>query len=188
MGVLEKKCVLVVNVDVKLINKNIMSELKVIKLPEGFEVDKENSTDTEIVLKESAKPFTPKTWEEIQKVHSINNKAQYFISAIGNIGNTGNDLVKYGRAHLPSRHIAEKIRALCQLHIIADFYNGDWKPTYEGVKTNRKCSVGWDNVTNCFKVYIIDILSSSMPVFKDYETAMEAYNNNKRIFETALKP
>lgn len=165
-----------------------MSELKVIKLPEGFEVDKENSTDTEIVLKESAKPFNPKTWEEIQKVHSINNKTQYFISFLGDIDYTEDDLVKYGRAHLPSKRIAEKIRALCQLHIIADFYNGDWKPTYDNRSTSMKYSPYWNGSTNKLEIISFMTASDSMPVFKTYESTKEAYEHNKEIFETALKP
>ena len=131
MDVLELKYVLVVNVDVKLINRNIMSELKTIKLPKGFEVDKEKSTDTEIVLKESSKSFSPKTWEEIQKFNADNNKCQYFVNALGNTIETNENLVRFGRSNLPSKHIAEKVRALCQLHIIAEFYNGDWKPVYD---------------------------------------------------------
>ena len=165
-----------------------MSELKIIKLPEGFEVDKEKSTDTEIVLKESNKPFNPKTWEEIQKFNADNNKCQYFVNALGNTIETNENLVRFGRSNLPSKHIAEKIRALCQLYVIAEYYNGDWEPMYDDKSTSVKHSPYWDGSTNKLGIISFRTASDCMPVFKNYESIKEAYNHNKEIFETALKP
>lgn len=165
-----------------------MSGLKTIKLPEGFEVDKEKSTDTEIVLKESNKPFNPKTWEEIQKFNADNNKCQYFVNALGNTIETNENLVRFGRSNLPSKHIAEKIRALCQLYVIAEYYNGDWEPMYDDKSTSVKHSPYWDGSTNKLGIISFRTASDCMPVFKNYESIKEAYNHNKEIFETALKP
>lgn len=165
-----------------------MSELKIIKLPEGFEVDKEKSTDTKIVLKESNKPFNPKTWEEIQKFNADNNKYQYFISSLGGINKINEDLVEFGKGHLPSEHIAEKIRALCQLYIIAEYYNGDWESMYDDRLASIKYSPYWNSLINKLEIISFRTVSDCMPIFKTYESIKEAYEHNKEIFETALKP
>ena len=166
--------------------------IKRITLPEGFEVDFSKSTKDEIILKEVEKvekpvEQKPKTWNEIQGWHRENGIKQYYLSFFGDIRTTTIVSTENSISNIPSEHIAQKIRALCQLHIIADFYNEGWKPDY---KRNEQIKYFpyWDNYYEKLGIMCSGTGSDTIPDFKSKELLMKAYEHNKEIFETALKP
>lgn len=162
-------------------------ELKITP-PEGYEIDKEKSTLEHIVFKPVDKKA--KTWEEIQELNFKNHKKQFYVSWDGEI----DDFPPYEKAltlntlnHVNTQRQAEKIRALCQLYIIADYYNNGWEADWNDMD-EKKYSPLWDIKEKRFTPLSTWWMVGSNPVFKSAEILLEAYENNKEIFETALKP
>lgn len=164
-----------------------MKELK-IEVPEGFEIDKDKSTFEKIVFKPIKKGDL--SWEEIQELNKKKSKTQFYIKGHAGVEPymvTRATGTKYTRNHLPSEKIANKMLALCQMHIIAEYYNEGWEPDWSN-HDELKITGAW-NIKNG-KIYgaVWCILLHPVPIFKSEEVLMRAYNANKEIFETALKP
>ena len=168
-------------------------ELKITP-PEGYEIYQQKSTLEYIVFKPVDKK--PKTWEEIQNVNKKNKKIQYYLSSRGDINdfNLGKhvdiDIIK---SHINTKRQAERIRALCQLYIIADYYNDGWEASFKDkelpwLKNEEKYTPFWNNVTDSINASMTLSFTGGSPVFKSAKLLLEAYENNKEIFETALKP
>lgn len=162
-----------------------MKEIKITP-PEGYEIDKEASTFDCIKFK--LKPVEKKnlTWEEIQKKNV--GKTQYFTTSVGDIEKfeLGYD-IEYSTIHIPTERIAEKIRALCQLYIIAEYYNEGWEPDWDDEDQAKHCPL-WSSDLNNIEYDYWYIHSGFFPVFKSAEILKAAYEANREIFETALKP
>jgi len=162
-------------------------ELKITP-PEGYEIDKEKSTLEHIVFKPVDKKA--KTWEEIQELNFENRKKQFFVGSTGEIeyyllkGFTS--ATDATTNHVNTHRQAEKIRALCQLYIIADYYNDGWVANCKD--RSLKYAPYWDNKSNNLFVATYYVLTGTTPTFKSEELLLEAYESNKEIFETALKP
>ena len=160
-----------------------------INVPEGHEIDIEKSdlTKGEVYFKPVVKKDL--SWEEIQKLKDNSKTLQYFPGACCVLEYCFKDKtnVNYTQNHLPTKRIAEKILALCQLHIIAEYYNEGWEPDW-----NNSAEVKWAFiVTGKQAVDFIPYHTTSIgyePYFKTRGCLMRAYNANKEIFETALKP
>lgn len=107
-------------------------EQKEIKIncPEGFEIDKENSTFECIKFKLINKEL-PKTWEEFCKTHP-NIKDEYLIipDSVISVYSCTTRKEKDDRNLLPSKELAEAMLALCQLIQLRDCYNDGWKPDW----------------------------------------------------------
>lgn len=162
-----------------------MKEIKITP-PEGYEIDKEASTFDCIKFK--LKPVEKKnlTWEEIQEKNK--GKIQYCTDFYGYIASFVFDVgLNFSRSHVPSKRIAEKIRALCQLYIIAEYYNEGWEPDWDDAD-QQKYLAFWSNFKKRITTTGIYQLSISFPVFKSAEILKAAYEANRVIFETALKP
>jgi hypothetical protein len=165
-------------------------EVKELKItpPEGYEIDKEKSNLEHIVFKPVDKK--PKTWKEIQELIRDKRKRQFFISSSAEIAefNSRPDFhADQLRNNLNTQRQAEKIRALCQLYIIADYYNDGWEADWSD-ENEGKYVPCWDNLTNKIDWNIWVCTSHATPPFKSAKLLLEAYENNKEIFETALKP
>ena len=115
----------------------IMEKEIKINCPEGFEIDRENSTFECIKFKPIEKEL-PKTWEEFCKTHPRkagegyikDNSTCYVISTtVGCTRSTVED-----RNLLPSKELAEAMLALCQLIQLRDCYNDGWKPDWTDEK------------------------------------------------------
>ncbi len=163
-------------------------ELKITP-PEGYEIDKEKSTLEHIVFKPVDKKA--KTWEEIQELSFQNNEKQFYVNSIGEIEEflMEGRILRYSTTlnHLNTYRQAERVRALCQLYIITDYYNNGWEADW-GNGHEDKYIPYWGIITN--KIDWLNWAHASLmaPSFKSKELLMEAYENNKEIFETALKP
>lgn len=104
-------------------------EIKIIP-PEGYEVDKENST-FECVRFKLIEPHLPKTWEEFCDTHSVKEEECW----IKNDSNIGSSLIrdrmyKDDKNILPSKKYAEAMLALCQLIQLRNCYNNGWEPDW----------------------------------------------------------
>ena len=146
-------------------------ELNIIA-PEGYEIDKENSTFEKIVFKKINE--LPKTWEELKcisgafisnlsDIHTIN-----FIETIPSAKNT-----------FPTKELAEAALALAQLLQLRDRYNGD----NEGFifnKNNYCISVYNYNIDKSWHTQIQRVLA-----FRTKELGEEFYNNFKDLIEIA---
>ena len=133
-------------------------EMKIIP-PEGYEVDKENSTFECIKFKQKLQP--PKTWEEFCETHPL-KEGEAWITSLSEV--TSIDKEKGGgprctdrdKQVVPSKQYAEAIRALCQLIQLRDCYNQGWKPNwtngnefkYTVYSTYGKIAVGIQSVTS----------------------------------------
>ena len=146
-------------------------ELNIIA-PEGYEIDKENSTFEKIVFKKINE--LPKTWEDLRyisgayisnlsDIHTIN-----FIETIPSAKNT-----------FPTKELAEAALALAQLLQLRDRYNGDNKG-FIFDKSNYCISVYNNNI---YKSH--DICAQEVLAFRTRELREEFYNNFKDLIEIA---
>ena len=97
-----------------------------IQVPEGYEIDKENSTFEKIVFKKVEREL-PKKWEDLGGVNGFYINAQsdinpYYDSEIK--GTTSKNI-------FPTREEAEACLALAQLCQLRDRYNDGWKPNWK---------------------------------------------------------
>lgn len=161
-----------------------------INVPDGHEIDleKSNLSKGEIFFKLIVKKDL--SWGEIQEHYSKTHQQQVYLDRVGHIETvimkreTSLGLCKN---HLPSEKVAKKILALCQLYIIAEYYNEGWVPDWKNL--DIKYLPTWENKgsTDCFVIIGACTYSYATPAFKSKEVLMRAYEANKEIFETALK-
>ena len=111
-------------------------ELK-IQIPEGYEIDKENSTFEKIVFKkkENAKP---RSWEEYLELNTGFDGAGIDWNC-GGVQTTG--LHHRGKAIVPT-HLAQPFIAMMQLMSLRQAWIGDWKPDWSCGYSSNYCVVG----------------------------------------------
>jgi hypothetical protein len=104
-----------------------------INCPEGFEIDRENSTFECIKFKPIEKEL-PKTWKEFCKTHPRKAGEAYIKQdSACNVVNTTVGCTRStveDRNLLPSKELAEAMLALCQLIQLRDCYNDGWVPDW----------------------------------------------------------
>jgi hypothetical protein len=107
-----------------------MKTLK-IDVPEGYEIDKEQSTFENIVFKEIKKEL-PKSWEEIENLQG------FFVDYSSDIIETADDVEKTedNRNIFATKEQAKACNALAQLSQLREVYRQGWKPNWEN--TNQK--------------------------------------------------
>ena len=99
-------------------------ELK-IEVPNGYAVDKENSTFEKIVFKKVEKEL-PKTWKEFGEVKG------WFVDNMCEIDyySEGHSTDARDKNLFPTEEEAEACIALAQLCQLRDRYNNGWKPNW----------------------------------------------------------
>ena len=148
-------------------------ELNIIA-PEGYEIDKENSTFEKIVFKKINE--LPKTWEDLKYVSGA------FISTFSDI-NTINSIETSPSSKniniFPTKKLAEAALALAQLLQLRDRYNGD----NEGFifLENNYCIYNNRNSIH-FNIYAN---TNSLLAFRTRELRNEFYENFKDLIEIA---
>lgn len=105
-----------------------------IDIPEGYEIDKEKSTFTEIVLKEKEK--RPETWDEFCKMGFTGKEYTFGAKGFVKTGHIKNDPrhpsdIKY----VPDERCAKAFQAMFQLMSLRSAWIGDWSPIY--IKENN---------------------------------------------------
>lgn len=113
-------------------------EIKIIP-PEGYEVDKENSTFECIKFKPIKQ--LPKTWEEFCEIYPIREGETYInnICMLNQVKDVRNRNSLTDRNVLPSEKMAEAVLALCQLIQLRDYYNQGWQPDWNSDTCDKWC-------------------------------------------------
>lgn len=145
-----------------------------IQAPEGYEIDRENSTFEKIVFKKTEREL-PKKWEDLYEVKG------WFVDFQSKVVTSGSmrtaDSVKN---RFPTKEEAEACIALAQLCQLRDRYNDGWKPDWK--KDNDKYTIIYssDKIDTSFSVYSQRILS-----FKTVELRDKFLENFRGLIETA---
>ena len=96
-----------------------------INIPEGYEIDRENSTFEEIVFKKVEDPLAklPKTWEEYCK------RTQGYISYYGDPTDDDTHEAKFSKFYneFSTKERAKQYVTLGRLLQLRDYWVGDWK-------------------------------------------------------------
>ena len=141
-----------------------------INIPEGYEIDKENSTFEEIVFKKIEDPLAklPKTWEEYCK-RTKGYTSYYGYSINGNTYETKFD--GFYNEFFTKERVKQYV-ALGKLLQLRDYWVGDWK-------------INSDNIYVIYKnVIIVTMPNSGFPLaFPTREMAREF----KNCFEDLIK-
>ena len=151
-------------------NMEIKNNQLTIDVPEGYEIDKENSTFECIKFKLIKKYLTYK--EIAEKL----NKDICFFIAKGKI----QSYAQYASYDNPgvanSYRQIEKILAINQLMNIAKYYNGDWKPNWSNSKENKFC-IKFDYHKDRLYVDYNNSIGAGDVFFKNSEDARTVINN-----------
>lgn len=95
-----------------------------IQAPEGYEIDKKNSTFENIIFKKVEKEL-PKSWGE------LDNVSGYYVDKNSKVYNCINHITADENKNIFStREEAEACLALAQLCQLRDRYNDGWKPDW----------------------------------------------------------
>ena len=147
-------------------------ELNIIS-PEGYEIDKENSTFEKIVFKRTSNNL-PKTWKDLKYVSGA------YISNLSNINTVNStETIPSAKNIFPTKELAEAALALAQLLQLRDRYNGDNKGFIFG-KDNYCITLYNHNINKYWDRYTQRILA-----FRTIELRDEFYNNFKDLIEIA---
>ena len=139
-----------INVVFKLINNmEIKNNQLTIDIPEGMEIDLENSDLAKGIVKFKKKDIT---YEDILQAYTI----------------------EYGSLVVSSRNI-DKLLAVSKLMDIAKYYNGDWKPDWYSYAS--KFSISFNHTSRKYIVDSSDSRTSGNVLFKKSEDAQAVIDN-----------
>lgn len=151
-----------------------MKEFK-IEVPQGYEIDKENSTFEKIVFKKVEKEL-PKRWEDLKEIKGfyVNNYSEvtvfeYYFNAEEN------------KNVFPTEEEAEACVALAQLCQLRDRYNNGWRPDWND-DGEQKYAIKIEN--NKTVKYILTSTSSVLS-FKSVNLRDEFLENFRDLIEVA---
>lgn len=109
-----------------------MKELK-IEVPEGYKIDRENSTFEKIVFKKVEREL-PKRWEDLEGISG------FYVSNDSKVEVVKGCFTKEETKNtFPSSREAEACLALSQLCQLRDRYNDGWKPDWKDDTTIKYC-------------------------------------------------
>jgi len=150
-----------------------IKEMK-IQAPEGYEIDRENSTFEKIVFKKVENEL-PKSWEDLYGVGG------WFVDFHSDVVTSGSmrtaDSVKN---RFPTKEEAEACLALAQLCQLRDRYNDGWKPNWDD-GGEKHCVYFHDNEINSAYTYS----SHRVLTFKTQELRDKFLENFRGLIETA---
>jgi len=146
-----------------------------IQVPEGYEIDRENSTFENIIFRKAERKL-PKAWKDLLFVEG------WFIDAKCRIIETGMlNTQEYNKNTFPTKEEAEACLALAQLCQLRDRYNEGWKPDWEyeeEVKFNIFYSRNSIVKSTCY-------MSNTVLVFKTEELRDKFLENFRDLIERA---
>lgn len=142
---------------------DIKNNQLIIEIPEGMEIDLENSNLAKGIVKFKKKEIT---YENVEDALSSENYA-------GAVINTSNGI---------------KLEALNKLMNIAKYYNKDWKPDWND-RDKHKYYIIYNNASDTYSIDYNCIYIYSNVYFKDKEDAREVITNPnfKAILDTIYK-
>jgi hypothetical protein len=157
----------------KIEKQKYMKTLK-IEIPNGFEIDKENSTFEQIVFKEIEKQL-PKTWEELKIISG------YYSNDFSQINEDYNiNTCEQNKNYFATEEQAKASIALAQLSQLRDVYRNGWVPDW----TNNEYKF-------CIELYYNEIREdyyynqNMFLSFQDVETRDLFLENFKDLIEQA---
>lgn len=154
----------------QLINGNNMETKEVkIQVPEGYEIDKENSTFDCIKFKPIKKVVT---YEDVAK-ELFKDKKGYYTDKFGGILSA----VLYDSQYLDinnctSEKQAKKLLAINKLMNVAKYLNGEWRPNWK--ETDRKYYIKYSDINNEIYVDYSQTIHSIVAYFESEELAKQA--------------
>ena len=119
------------------LKQNNMNELK-ITIPEGYEIDKANSTFELIKFKKIEKQL-PNSLNELKRIHG------FYIDSFSGIVELDGEPCMSIRNVFPTKEYAEASLALAQLLQLRQVYNGDWKPDWTKKNCRKYCIYVFSN-------------------------------------------
>lgn len=162
-----------------------MKEVK-IKIPEGYAIDKENSTFEcikfkKIEEKENKRKELPKTWEEFCYNYPI-KRGEFFVNADCRIYEyTEGQRNPINDANLlPNKKYAEAMVALCKLIQLRDCYNQGWQPDWESCETKYSIYIDKNRAMLTPAFNMSHLLTFRTPIIREM-----FYTNFKDIIEKA---
>jgi hypothetical protein len=152
-----------------------MKTLK-IEVPNGYEIDKEQSTFENIVFKEIEKEL-PKSWEELGEIEG------YFVSECSKISDYFLTHTKNGinRNIFATEEQAEASIALAQLSQLREVYRQGWKPDWENGNDAKWCIIVHENKLT-IREYIV---SNTFLSFQTRGIASQFLDNFSELIEKA---
>jgi hypothetical protein len=147
-----------------------------IQVPEGYEIDRENSTFENIIFRKAERKL-PKKWEDLENVNG------YYADSWGDVRcyygvNTPDHTNKN---IFPTKEEAEACLALAQLCQLRDRYNDGWKPNWNSTAETKY-------VIEIFKNNIVKNLYGGkhrILAFKTEDLRDKFLENFKDLIETA---
>jgi len=150
-------------------------ELK-IQIPEGYEIDQENSIFEKIVFKK--KDTKPRSWKEYCELRKGFDDAGIDWNC-GGILSTG--LHHRGKAIVPT-HLAQPFIAMMQLMSLRQAWIGDWEPDWKNVNPCKYCICGYSS--DDFQICYFNVARSPLS-FPTKEMAEDFMNCFKDLLEVA---
>ena len=145
-----------------------------IQVPEGYEIDRENSTFEKIVFKKVEREL-PKRWEDLMGVSGCyvdsNSKVEVFKGCFAK---------EETKNVFPTRTEAEACLALSQLCQLRDRYNDGWKPDWEDSYVKYILYYWGDDITKTHCTNARTLLS-----FKTQKLRDEFLENFRDLIEIA---
>jgi hypothetical protein len=143
-----------------------------IKIPDGYEIDTENSTFEQIVFKEIKKEL-PKSWEELGVIEG------YWIYYNSTIVHDKDKIISDHKNIFKTKEQAQASIALAQLSQLRDVYRQGWKPeSNDGLKYSIRKIEQKLEIINYYEIrYFLS--------FQSQEIAEEFLNNFKDLIEEA---
>ena len=175
-----------------IIDKNMETKELKIEIPEGFEIDKENSSFEKIVFKKK-EDTKPRSWEE----YCHNFKGELFFENNNEIDSViiNNGMSYIAKSYLPSKELVEAFSAMMQLVSVrqdwlhkwsidngmVDDWNGvngqdgvQWaicyKPFIDSIELERSCVINFPlsfptkEMAEDFRKSFIDLLEVAKPL------------------------
>ena len=139
-----------------------------ITVPEGYEIDKENSTFECIKFKKKGL-----TYEDVAE-KLFKNKRTYFIGAMSNISDyapEGNGVYLPNQAS--SKKQLQRLLAINKLMNVAEYLNEGWKPDWKNVNCS-KWHIFWNHHLSEFMIDSAQVFQSNDVYFKTPDLALQA--------------
>lgn len=142
-----------------------MEEMKIVP-PEGYEVDKENSTFEKIVFKKVKEKLT---YEKVaEKLFQC--KKHYYIADDGGIMGTSIGWLCPNAA--PTEHQLKRLLAINKLMNVAHYLNDGWKPNW--TDSQLKYFIYYDGKDKTFTIDYNTYFNYGVVYFKSKEIAQQA--------------
>lgn len=125
-----------------------------VSIPEGYEIDQENSTPFSIVFKKEIKPIRAMKWEDTENITGfyINNTSVLS-------GKLVTTATEDNRNIWPTRELAEASLALCQLVRLRDNWRDGWVPDYNCGNSKHHIEINGNDLLLTIHYYNQSILS-----------------------------